>query len=431
MAIPQMPGRGRRMLTRLVAVTGISALALTGWAQGALAQDNATTLGSNYSDAIPKEALAKMVEYCQQTEGITVTINTTDHGTFQDQLNSYLQGTPDDVFTWFAGYRMRYFADQGLLTPIDGVWEQIGSNFSDAFRAASVGNDGHMYFVPLYNYPWVVVYRKSVFADHGYQIPTTWDDFIALLDQVKADGLIPLAFADKDGWPAQGTFDILNMRLNGYDFHIGLLAGNEKWTDPRVKTVFETWKTLLPYYPDAFEGLTWQEGAQLMVNGDAAMYFLGTFAGQQAQGTEAEGDLDFFAYPTLGTDFDAEMGIDAPIDGYLLSKAPANLDAAEKLVKCFGTGPAQNVYGELDPNNVLAANDADTSGYTEFQQRSAEIIKSSGRIAQYLDRDTIPAFAGPTGMQDRLLNFLTNPDQDLDAYLAGIQELWDTIFAEQ
>ena len=29
-----------------------------------------------------------------------------------------------------------------------------------------------------------------------------------------------MAFADKDGWPAMGTFDILNMRINGYDFHV-------------------------------------------------------------------------------------------------------------------------------------------------------------------------------------------------------------------
>ena len=44
-----------------------------------------------------------------------------------------------------------------------------------------------------------------------------------------------------------GTFDILNMRLNGYQFHVDLMAGKEKWTDTKVKAVFETWKKLLPY----------------------------------------------------------------------------------------------------------------------------------------------------------------------------------------
>ena len=125
------------------------------------------TIGSNYSDAVPKAAFQAMVDYCAAQTGTTVTVNTTDHGKFQDNLTSYLQGTPDDIFTWFAGYRMRYFADQGLLTPIDDVWAKIGSNYSDAFKAASTGNDGKSYFVPIYNYPWVVMYRKSVFDGQG------------------------------------------------------------------------------------------------------------------------------------------------------------------------------------------------------------------------------------------------------------------------
>ena len=34
----------------------------------------------------------------------------------------------------------------------------------------------------------------------------------------RTDGLTPITFTDKDGWPAMGTFDILNMRINGYQF---------------------------------------------------------------------------------------------------------------------------------------------------------------------------------------------------------------------
>ena len=48
--------------------------------------------------------------------GIKVKTNTVDHNTFQEQINSYLQGHPDDVFTWFAGYRMQFFAAKGLAT---------------------------------------------------------------------------------------------------------------------------------------------------------------------------------------------------------------------------------------------------------------------------------------------------------------------------
>ena len=101
-----------------------------------------------------------------------VDVNTVDHNTFQEQINNYLQGTPDDVFTWFAGYRMQFFAAaRASPTPIDDVWEKIGGNFSTAFKQASTGLDGKQYFVPFYNYPWAVFYRKSLFEEKGYERP--------------------------------------------------------------------------------------------------------------------------------------------------------------------------------------------------------------------------------------------------------------------
>ena len=41
-----------------------------------------------------------------------VALNAVDHNTFQESINTYLQGTPDDVFTWFAGFRMAQFAEK-------------------------------------------------------------------------------------------------------------------------------------------------------------------------------------------------------------------------------------------------------------------------------------------------------------------------------
>ena len=118
--------------------------------------------------------------------GIGVKVNTVDHNTFQEQINSYLQGKPDDVFTWFAGYRMQFFAQKGLATPIDDVWKTLTPLMPPAMKAASTGLDGHQYFVPIYNYPWAVFYRKSVFKQKGYSVPKTWDQFIALAKKMKA-----------------------------------------------------------------------------------------------------------------------------------------------------------------------------------------------------------------------------------------------------
>jgi multiple sugar transport system substrate-binding protein len=392
------------------------------------------TFGSNYSNVdTDTKAMQAVVDAFTAKTGITVKVNTVDHNTFQDQISAYLQGTPDDVFTWFAGYRMRFFAAQGLATDISDVWTKVGSNFSDAFKAASTGDDGKQYFIPFYNYPWVVIYRKSVFTEKGYTVPKTITEFKALGDKMKADGLVPLSFADKDGWPAMGTFDIINMRVNGYDYHVGLMAGTQKWTDPKTAAVFTAWKDILPYHADITGALgrTWQDGANALVQKTAGMYFLGTFAGQQATAAADHDDLDFFAFPTFGTEFDAELGIDAPIDGFMLTaKSPtlaADLDAAKAFLEYLSSGEAQITFLVANPNSVAAGKDADTSGYTPFQKKSAEIIGASGAIAQFLDRDTRPDFAGPNGMQGFLQTWLTNPDQDMTAFLKSIQDFWDSL----
>lgn len=90
-----------------------------------------------------------------------IKINTVDHNTFQQNITSYLQGSSDDLFTWFAGYRMQYFAAQGLAQPIDDVWEKIGGNFDKVARTLSTGLDGHHYLVPLYKHPWVAFHSRS------------------------------------------------------------------------------------------------------------------------------------------------------------------------------------------------------------------------------------------------------------------------------
>jgi multiple sugar transport system substrate-binding protein len=386
-----------------------------------------TTLGSNESDANPKAAVAAIVEYCQTQAGITVKINTTDHNTFQNQISSYLQGQPDDIVKWFAGNRVRFFAAQGLLSPIDDVWAEIEQYQTPGLKAASLGADGKAYFVPVYNYPWVVMYRKSLFTEKGYEVPKTLAEFTALGDKIKADGLVPVAFGDKDGWPAMGTFDILNMRMNGYKYHIDLMEGRAKWTDPQVKAVFEQWAKLLPYFQEGAPGRTWQDAAKAaLVDKKAAMYFLGTFALEQAG--DAASDVGFFPFPTLGTEWDNENAMDAPIDGFMMVANPKNPEAAKAFLKCVGSPEAQVAYVTSPGIGSVAVSPlADDSKYTEAQKLNAAVLKSAGNIAQFLDRDARADFAGPSGMQGFLLSFLNDPSQDLDKFLNDIQVYYDSL----
>jgi len=100
----------------LVGAAGLTVLptVLAACGSSATPAPAAITLGSNYSDPIPKKAMADMAAAFTAKSGTPVTINTVDHGTFQDQITNYLGGKPEDVFTWFSGFRMRAFVVVGL-----------------------------------------------------------------------------------------------------------------------------------------------------------------------------------------------------------------------------------------------------------------------------------------------------------------------------
>jgi multiple sugar transport system substrate-binding protein len=431
---PSASGSGlqlsRRDLLRVLGVAGAGVAVAScgsdsGGGGGSSPASKEVTVGSNASDAVPKKAYEEVFAGFNKATGLTAKVNTVDHNTFQEQINSYLQGRPDDMFMWFAGYRMQFFAERGLATPVSDVWEKVGANYTDALKAASTGVDGKQYFIPFYYYPWAFFYRKSVFDKNGYQPAKTWDELVALSKQMQKDGLTPIAFADKDGWPAMGTFDYLNMRINGYDFHINLMGGKESWTDPKVTKVFDTWRELLPYHQEGSLGRTWQDAAKTLADKKAGLYLLGMFVGQQFQGAAAE-DLDFFAFPeidsTIGTD-----SVEAPIDGFMLSKKLKNEEGAKKLLEYLADTEAVQTYLKSDPNNIAANTKADTSGYNSLQKKAVELIGSAKHISQFLDRDTRPDFAS-TVMIPSLQTFIRNPN-DVAGLTKKIEDQKKSIFA--
>jgi multiple sugar transport system substrate-binding protein len=425
---------GRRALFKTAAVGagaafGLPALlaACSGGSSsaGSSAASGTLTVGSNASDPVPKKALEEVLAgFTSSNAGITPKVNTVEHNTFQNNINNYLQGRPDDVFTWFAGYRMQFFAAKGLAGDLTDIWSGL-NGFTPAFKSASTGADGKQYFVPISYYPWCVFYRKSVWAKYGYTEPKTLDEFTALCKQMQKDKLEPIAFADKDGWPAMGTFDILNMRINGYQAHVDLMAGKTAWDSTQVATVFDTWKSLLPYHQSASLGRTWQEAAQSLQKKQTGMYFLGLFVAQQFAENEQD-DIDFFNFPEIDSTIGADA-LDAPIDGWMMAKKPKNEAAAKKLLAYLGTGAAGTVIAKSDPGTLAANTTADVSSYGALKKKSAEIVGSAKSIAQFMDRDTRPDFAS-TVMIPSLQSFIKSPG-DAASLLKSIEAQKKSIFA--
>ena len=122
-------------------------------------------------------------------------------------------------------------------------------------------------------------YRKSFFQKHGLKPPQTWDEFVALLDQIKQiEGIkAPIVSGDSVGWPLSDVTEHFILTFGGKELQLKLINGEVKWEDPEVKDIFE--QRLVPlleagYFSDPIE---WTSAVDLWWKGDYALYFMGTW----------------------------------------------------------------------------------------------------------------------------------------------------------
>ncbi|WP_206492802.1 ABC transporter substrate-binding protein [Rhodococcus sp. KRD162] len=418
------PSRRDFLRSALVAAGAVTAGGMLSACSSSL-DPNTVTLGSRLSDKNSKVGVEDVVAMYRQQTGGDIRVNTVDSTSFQENVNNYLQGTPDDVFTWMGGYRMKYFADKGLVEDISNVWASNGAGYSESFRKNSTGSDGNQYLIPFFYYPWAVFYRPSLWAERGYEPPKTYDQWVALNKQMQADGITPIGFGARDGWPPMGTFDYLNLRLNGVDFHRTLLAGDVSWTDNRVRTVFDTWRELLPFHQPQPLGRKIADAQTALLNKSVGSLVAGMFVAQSFPAGAEREDLDFFPFPELDSAIGSST-VEAPMDGFMMRADPRNRPAAEQLLT-FLTGPEPAVaYAMQDPQAIPAHRDADLSNFPALVRKSANLVQNAEDITQFFDRDTRPDFASIV-MIPALQQFIGNPN-DVDGLVRSIERQKSAVF---
>lgn len=381
-------------------------------------------VGSNYSDAKPNEGLKAALD-ALPNEDITIELNEVDHNTYQEQIVAYMQDPPDDVAPWFAAFRLVPLASTGLLTDISDVWtNSLDDQLSEGFKQAST-YDGKQYAVPWTFYSWAIHYRKSVWESVGATPPGTWEELLALCETLQAAGVTPFSFGNDGRWPAMGTFDQLNFRLNGYQYHVDLMAGRESWTDDRTKAVFERWAQLLPFHQPDPNGREWQDAAQALVDGETAMMTIGNFVTDIFSNDDLD-DVDFFPFPVLNEEHGLDT-VEAPIDNWVMTTRGENEAGAKEVLAHMGTALAQDTYLGIAPGLQGTNNDVDTSGYSAMTAKSAEMVQNAKHVTQFLDRDTLPAFANEAGQA--FADFISDPG-NVDAILEDLQGKAEALLGE-
>ena len=386
------------------------------------------SFGARTVDESPTTQLKALVAAYEKKSGNKVTYNATESNAFQNNLSQYLQGTPDDTFQWMAGYRMQFFAEQGLLEDISDVWGDIEDQYDSSYKIASTGTDGKQYFVPQSWYPWGLHYRKSMVAELGLDPESigNFDDMIKMFDAMKKKGLVGFAAGDKGGWEAMGTFDIINARVNGYQFHVDLLAGREKWTDQRVIDVFKQWELLLPYTNKNVLDLEWDGAMQLLLQKKAGTTLMGSWFGGnfKEKSQEDYDDLWIVPFPEINPEHGVDT-IDAPIDGFCVAANGGNTEVGKDFIKFAGDKEGMQAMLDSGIPMTSANKNQDTSTYDAFQKQQLNVMSQAKYITQFLDRDTRPDFAGPV-VGPAIQSWYKNP-ADVNKIVDSLQAQWEAL----
>ena len=343
---------------------------------------------------------------------------------YKVQMSGWLATDPPDVLSWHNGERMAYFARRGLLDDLTADWQKDGWNQTYAAVKPPSTYAGKQYAAPLGYDSYGFFYRKDLFQKAGIaDEPKTWDEFLADCKKLKDAGIAPIAVPAKDSWTLAAWFDYLDLRINGYAFHEQLMAGEIPYTDPRVRKVYATWKTLIDdkYFVDNALSYDVDSVSPLLVNGQAAMMLMGTFF--SAGLPEATRDkMGYFRFPVI--DASVPMAEDGPVNILMIPAKAANKKDAHRLLAFMAqpqiNGELAKGWGQL-PSNNQAPEPQDPISKIGFQILSS----TPGGVAQFYDRDMTKEMAdeGMKGMQQ----FYSDPSQ-IDAILNHLEQFRQRIY---
>ncbi|AYY14633.1 carbohydrate ABC transporter substrate-binding protein [Actinobacteria bacterium YIM 96077] len=194
-----------------------------------------------YSTITPPEDEPHIESYVpfEECTGVDVVYEHSDE--FEAQLQVRINGgnPPDIAYVPQPGLLETIVQDTGAPVPApEGVEENVDEFFSEDWKEYGT-IDGTFYAAPLgSNVKSFVWYSPTTFEANGYEVPETWDDLIALSDQIVDDGGVPwcqgIASGDATGWPATDFIEDILLRTAGPEVYDQWYQHEIPFNDPQV-----------------------------------------------------------------------------------------------------------------------------------------------------------------------------------------------------
>jgi glucose/mannose transport system substrate-binding protein len=178
------------------------------------------------------------------------------------------------------GFDIQDWAAEGALANLDAVaaaegWDAVIPTALQRFSKY----DGHWIAAPVnvHSTNWIWM-NKSALDAAGGKAPETWEDLVAVLDAMKANGITPLAHGGQP-WQDATMFDGVMLSLGGDFYQAAMIdldpaaLGGEKMAE-----AFTRLMKLRTYFDDNFSGRDWNLASTMVINGEAGMQMMGDWA---------------------------------------------------------------------------------------------------------------------------------------------------------
>ncbi|MDX1450238.1 MAG: ABC transporter substrate-binding protein, partial [Acidimicrobiia bacterium] len=361
--------------------------------------------------------------------GITVEIEGTrdaaDIITIRDEA-----GDPPDIFIFPQPGRIPDFVGKGSLQALpDDLLAKVNDNFDAGFIGLGTV-DGTVYAIPnkadLKSLVW---YSPPVFAANNYSIPTTWDEMVALGDQMVQDGLnawcVGLGSGTATGWPFTDWMEDVMLRLHGPDVYDQWWKHEIPFNDPRVietaQFVMDFWSR--PGYLQggqaATAGVVYADAGLPVLDGTCGMHRQANFFfAQWPDGTTLgpEGEVNVFYLPTITDDF-GDVTLTA---GTLASAFNDRPEVWAVMDFIASTDYAENRAangGLLFPNVNM-----DVSAYPTGIEREMATILQTASPQRFDASDLMPGAIGSGEFWTAAVDIVTGAD--IAATLTRVEEVW-------
>jgi alpha-glucoside transport system substrate-binding protein len=291
----------------------------------------------------------------------------------------------------------------------DNTAAAVAENWSEAWTV--FGNvDGVQYGVPVKaDLKSLVWYQPARFEADGYEVPTTFDEFVALVDEMAAAGgpkplCIGIESGQATGWTFTDWVEDMVLRQHGPDVYDQWVAHEIPFNDPQIvesmQTVLDLWTEDNVFSSGGSIAATaFQDNGQPLVDGECYMHRQASFySAFMPEGTAfadgSEGAVDVFYFPDINGD--------KPVLGAgTLAAAFNDSEAVMALLEYMSTpeyGAArQAAQTELKGGGLSgflsAAQGQDLSVYQPLEQSFLEILETAA-IVRFDASDLMPADVG-------------------------------------